>query len=750
MKKNRRQLRTQRVKNLNLSLVALASAALFLGGCELPDDHLTRSSALTEYVGSDSCGTCHATQYQSWLTSHHAKSMQPATSESVLGNFDEAAFSHGGIETLFREIDGRYIVQTKSAEGTYKEFTIAYTFGVDPLQQYLIELDDGRYQAFDIAWDTLRQQWFHLSPVLEHGSASSEIETVPEGVHWASRGFNWNRQCADCHSTNVQVGSTNGGYETRFDAHNVACEACHGAGLPHTNDTSKPYADVACAPCHSRRSQIAEGFQPPDQLLDYYVPAPTIRPLYFDDGQIRDEVYVYGSFLQSRMHMAGVTCSDCHAPHSARLRSSGTALCLRCHNENPPNNFQDAVGNFDTPQHHMHPVTPIECVDCHMPKRTYMQIDDRRDHSLRVPRPDLSIKYGTPNACSNCHDEDDEWAMQQIIQYHGYRRRSHFSETLLSGSRRHFDAERDLAELAKDPEQPPMARANALLLLSGYESGYSAEAVAVGLNDPEPLVRLHALQSIGRLHQNKRHDALKRLLSDPIKAIRTDVARIAVDYLSDFTEPSERTLLLSVLEEYMAIQTQRTDLPEAHTNLATISIALGQFDAAEKQLRNALAIEPEWIPGLVNLADLYRRVGRDSEAGDILEKAIAIKPPIAEAQIAYGMWLIRSGRLSDALNQFQRSYELEPEGLRNGYLYALALKENNNRKKAIEVAELAVDRFGDHRILLELLATMYRDAESFDEALRYATRLEERFGGDVYRTLRAQMLLAIRKRDGSS
>jgi tetratricopeptide (TPR) repeat protein len=295
-----------------------------------------------------------------------------------------------------------------------------------------------------------------------------------------------------------------------------------------------------------------------------------------------------------------------------------------------------------------------------------------------------------------------------------------------------------------------MARANALLLLGGYELGYSAEAVAVGLNDPEPLVRLHALQSIGRMRQNKRHEALKRLLSDPIKAIRTDVARIAVEHLPDFTEPSERALLLSVLEEYKAIQTQQSDLPEAHTNLAAISMALGQFEAAEKQLRKGLAIEPEWIPGLVNLADLYRRVGRDSEAGDILEKAIAIKPPTAAVQIAYGMWLIRSGRPSDALNQFQRSYELEPGELRNCYLYALALNANNRREQAIGVAELAVDRFGDHRILLELLATMYRDAESFDEALRYTTRLEERFGGDAYRTLRAQMLLAIRKRDGPS
>ena len=684
------------------------------------------------------------------MTSHHAKSMQPATSESVLGDFNGAVYSHNGVETLFSNVDGRYTVRTKAVRGEYEEFAVAYTFGVDPLQQYLIKLNDGRYQAFDVAWDTQQQRWFHLSPFTNDQSAASGIEKAPEGLRWTGRGFNWNRQCADCHSTNVQVGLIEGGYTTRFDASNVACEACHGAGLNHTKDTSKPYLDIACAPCHSRRSQIAEGFQPHDQLLDYYVPASTIRPLYFDDGQIRDEVYVYGSFLQSRMHMAGVTCSDCHEPHSARLQSNGNSLCLRCHNENPPNNFQDALGNFDTPKHHMHSVIPIQCVDCHMPKRTYMQIDVRHDHSLRVPRPDLSIKYGVPNACSSCHDEGNQWAMQQIIRHHGDRRRSHFSEALLLGSRQHFDAERDLAVLAQDPGQPPVARGSALLLLRGYELGYSADAVAIGLEDPEPIVRFQALQSIDRVDQDKRRGALKRLLIDPIKAIRTDAARIAVQHLTEFTEPSQRALLLSVLEEYRAIQTQQLDAPEAHTNLAGISIALDQFDVAETHLTNALAIEPNWIPALVNLADLYRRVGRDFEGGALLEKAVAIKPPIAEATIAYGFWLIRNGRPGNALVQFERAYQLEPEKLQNGYLYALGLNASDRHREAIAVTEMAVDRFGEHRILLELLATMHRDARSFDRALRYAIRLEERFGGDAYAALRTQILRAMRTRDGAS
>ena len=255
------------------------------------------------------------------------------------------------------------------------------------------------------------------------------------------------------------------------------------------------------------------------------------------------------------------------------------------------------------------------------------------------------------------------------------------------------------------------------------------------------------MQSINRVDRPQRHGILKRLLKDPIKAIRTDAARIAVGYLDEFTERSERDLLLSALEEYKAIQTQQTDLPEAHTNLATISAAFGQFDVAETQLKNALAIEPEWIPGLVNLADLYRRVGRDSEGGNILKEAISIRPPVAEAAIAYGLWLVRNGNPGDALIQFQRSYELEPHGLRNGYLYAVALNSNSRREEAIGVAELVVDRFGDHRIVLELLATMHRDAESFDKALVYATRLEERFGDSAYSALRAQMLNAVRTRD---
>src|SRR5262249_38939425 len=170
------------------------------------------------------------------------------------------------------------------------------------------------------------------------------------------------------------------------------------------------------------------------------------------------EVYEYGSFIQSRMFRAGVTCSDCHEPHGLRLRADGNAVCAQCH----------LPAKFDTAAHHHHaPATEAaRCVSCHMPSRTYMLVDPRRDHSFRVPRPDLSAAIGTPNACSGCHrNQPPRWAADWIGRWYGPSspsRRAHFAPALDAGRRGLLTASKDLAALVSDPAQPAIARATAL------------------------------------------------------------------------------------------------------------------------------------------------------------------------------------------------------------------------------------------------------------------------------------------------
>ena len=424
-------------------------AVCLLSGCEGSPQGGAASEVMERtYVGSGICAGCHQQAYESWLGSHHRLAMLPAGGAAVVADFEGTSFAHGGVRTDFERRDGRFVVRTDGPEGALGEFDVRYTFGVEPLQQYLLELEGGRLQALGIAWDTVGERWFHLQPVdgVDH----------EDPLHWTGPAYTWNFMCADCHSTGVRKGydPENDAYNTEFVEVSVGCEACHGPGSLHVAWASQdgrgyPSGDRAglsesgadivrldaqaeqidsCAPCHSRRAQLADGYTPDRPFLDYYLPSLLEPGLYEADGQVHDEVYVYGSFLQSRMYARGVTCGDCHEPHSAELLANGDALCTRCHNEAGHPDFPTLrLADYDTSDHHLHSSGSegSRCVSCHMPDRTYMMLDDRRDHGLRIPRPDLTVALGIRNACNGCHeDRPAEWARDFLAGRFGGKGRS--------------------------------------------------------------------------------------------------------------------------------------------------------------------------------------------------------------------------------------------------------------------------------------------------------------------------------------
>lgn len=724
------------------------------------------ASAKAEYVGSSRCRSCHTAQYESWKGSHHNQAMQTAEPGRVLGDFDNARVTHGGVTSTFFRRAEKFWVRTDGADGTLQEFEVKYTFGVSPLQQYLIELPGGRVQALSVAWDSRSreaggQRWLHLY-------AGERIDHTDE-LHWTGRQQNWNFMCADCHSTNVRKGydATGDQFQTTWSEMNVACEACHGPGSRHATWGSTPKwrrsllwnengltvqlterrgtdwtidpgtlipkrtpsrttsTEInVCAQCHSRREQIFEQYAAGAPLEDYHVPALITPGLYHADGQQRDEVYTYGSFLQSRMAHAGVTCSDCHEPHSQRPRAPGNLLCAQCH----------VPARYDTAAHHFHPAeTPgAQCVSCHMPSATFMLIDRRRDHSIRIPRPDRSVRMGVPNACNFCHaDRSAEWAAQQIRTRYGHDPQGFqtFAEAFHAAESNPPGGAKELAAIADDGSQPAIVRASALARLAVEPGRGGLDAARRHLDDPEPSVRRAALMVLEALPPGDRLGPATPLLRDPVRAVRLQAAWLLAPASGALTGPTDGSAFARAVEEFIESRRYRADRPEDRTTLGFFLSQLGRRADAVAEYRAALRLWPRYTPAYVNLSDLQREEGSERQAEQTIRDGLAVAPDDATLHHALGLSLVRSGRRSEAILELKRAAELAPH-VRFSYAYALALHGSGKIKEAIETLQRAHAREPRDRDVLFALATLHRDAGGSGKALEYALLLQQFYPDD--------------------
>lgn len=689
-------------------------------------------------AGTETCTRCHATEATAWRDSHHARAMQEARDETVLGTA-EATVSEGGIETRLSRRDGKHFVHATGPDGVSRDYEALYTFGIDPLQQLLLPLDRGRLQATTIAWDARPaaaggQRWFGL-----HGDERLAPDDV---LHWTGPAQRWNSMCAECHSTNVRKGYQveTDHYDTTWSELSVGCEACHGPGSRHVawaeatargaavraEDRALPvalardaatwtflggapiaqrsaarrsHAEIdACGACHARRSVIADPYEYGRPLLDTHRPALLEAGLYTDDGQIQDEVYEWGSFLQTRMHAAGVTCSDCHDPHSGALRAEGNGVCAQCH--------QPAV--FDAPAHHRHAAgsEAARCVSCHMPTRRYMVVDARHDHSLRVPRPDLSVKLGTPNACNGCHAErTPQWAADAVVRWYGEERRRepHFGEALSAARSGAVGSEAALATLAGDASQPAIARATALREIAPWVSPDSLSVLERGVRDADPLVRLGAAEAAQGVPPEQRVALLAPLLRDPVRAVRIEAAHALTEVPSDALSPSERSAHADALAEWRAAQTANVDRPDAHVNLGALHARFGDRAAARSEYETALRIGPWFVPAYLNLADLLREESRDDAAEPLLRRAIEIAPDSADAHHALGLLLVRRRDLPGAIVALERATQLAPADGRYAYVYGVALHSGGETARAIAFLERHAERRPGDRPVAALL-----------------------------------------------
>jgi tetratricopeptide (TPR) repeat protein len=707
-----------------------------------------------KFVGADTCRGCHQAEYDLWQDSHHDWAMRPATAENVLGDFDDVEYDHYGVKSRFYKRGDVFYVHTDNAKGKMQEFRISYTFGFYPLQQYLIAFPDGRYQTLSVAWDSRPaseggQRWFHLYP----------DQAIPHDdiLHWTGTYQNWNSRCAACHSTNLRrnYDQKTDSYDTQWSEINVSCEACHGPGKAHAEWAKKPDTAVAnmgltrdisavgqwlrdsdastahnsvdtpsmsgqiaaCGSCHSRRS-LVDDVNLPGNFHNKHRLELLSQPLYHPDGQIAEEVYVLGSFMQSKMFHEGVVCSNCHEPHSLTLRAEGNGVCTQCH----------SAPVYDSPKHHHHPIGEgSQCVNCHMPETNYMQVDPRRDHSIRIPRPDLSDKLDTPNACTQCHtNKGNDWAADTFTQWLDQldkKPATHYGEAMAVAQQGGPGADRHLIQLARNGGLPGIVRATALSQLLGFPGRETLSVARENLNDADPLVRRGAVLALEMLPVEQRLTDLLPLLRDPIKTVRLEATRLLVAVPDEQLTSAAKASLKTAMVEYLDALQMHADTPNGQLNLGAYYLARQDFEQAEKAYRHALLLNSQHLGAYMNLADLYRLLDRESDAEKLLRQATEIAPQQGAPQHALGLSLVRQKRYAQAEVALARAAELEPENIRYGYVYAVALNSFGKTEAALDVLTDLHRRQPDDADVLYALLDIHRGRGNWAEALKYGEKL---------------------------
>jgi len=670
-------------------VIFVFSGTIILQRCKPKDKEISSlQTGNNEFIGVQSCKSCHAKQYDDWLKSDHFMAMQPPNDSTVKGNFNDAIFTADGVTSRFFKKEGKFFINTQGDDGNNHDYEVKYTFGFTPLQQYLVQFPGGRMQVPRVSWDTKQKKWFHQY-------AGQKISSH-DWFHWTGNSQNWNTMCASCHSTNLQKNYSidSDSYHTTYSVINVSCESCHGAGKLHVdfvnsneykngekipgfymNKNSEQLAQInTCAPCHARKSDISASLVQSGEIMDNYIPEIPSTEHFHADGQVNDEDYIYTSFLQSKMFHRGVKCSNCHNPHSGKILFASNQLCLQCH-----------AKKYDDPSHTFHPVgiTGSECKSCHMPGKIYMGVDLRHDHSFRVPRPDLSVKYGTPNSCTNCHNNKPaQWAADAITKWYGSERKYHFADDLIPGSKIEEGSEGHLIKLLGDTAVPNIVKAAAANYLGSIPTQNSFQALLKCLADKDAQIRYRALRSLSNFPAANWRDNVGPLLADKVRAVRIAAADLYTTFPAQQVPAQYASTFSSARNELQSYLTYQADFSIGNVMIADHYLQQQDYDNAERFYLRALKKDSMMNYARLNLSTGYNAQGKNDKALEVLETAVKIDP--TNDRIHYNMALLYNEMNNKvaAERSFAKAVQLKTQNPRVYYNYGLLLNEIKKFKEA--------------------------------------------------------------------
>ncbi len=680
------------------------------------------------YVGDESCKSCHEKEFDTWRDSHHDLAMQEVNSNTILGNFDDHKITIDDIDYHFYRKDSSFYVNIKDIDNTINEYKIDYVFGITPLQQYITSFDKGKKQVLRVTWDTIKNKWFHQY-------AGDKIVTN-DWLHWSRGGQNWNTMCAECHSTNLKKNYfvEKDSFHTTYSVINVSCESCHGPAEKHNNwanngekpgnmhilnSTDQSSQINECAPCHSRRVKLTKNLTPGLPFEEQYMIQTLTPNLYFPDGQIMDEDYVVGSFLQSRMFAEGIKCTDCHDPHSMQLKFEGNKLCHQCH----------VPATYDSSMHHFHEenTEASQCINCHMTGRYYMGNDFRRDHSFRIPRPDQSVIYDTPNACNGCHDdESNKWAADQIIKWYGPTRADHFSDAMLLSSKDNLtDNEKEtLNAFILDVKYPFITRATAIDNMA-ITSNNDYNTILRSLTDSSALVRFKALQKLTNLPQQEKAAVGLKHVNDTTKLVRIGAAQLMVELDINTLSEADQVSLQIARDDFEKMLYANADFSTGRSNLGDYFFRNNDLKNAIKHYNISIQKDSFLFSVYTNLATAYSMSSDNQKALETLGKLIKIDPQNSRAYYLRALLHYELKEDDKAIADFKKAVEINPNDSRSYYNLAtyyyqkkMLILSAKNLKKALKIEP----QNKDYKYLLALI---YQGLGDFQSSKRIMDELND-------------------------
>ncbi|PHS67335.1 MAG: hypothetical protein COB12_04100 [Flavobacterium sp.] len=705
-------------KTLQIAFLFLFS--LLLLSCNSKDKkekytEISRTSTqyIDGYVGDKNCVACHQTEVALWKGSHHDLAMQIANETTVLGDFNNVEITIDSVDYFFYKKGNDFLVKIKEIDTSEKEYKITYTFGVTPLQQYLVDFEKGKKQVLRVTWNVIKKKWYH--------QYKGDKIQPHDWLHWTKSAQNWNTMCAECHSTNLKKNYSieEDSFNTTYSSINVNCESCHGPAEKHVAWAENSSEDKnnyilspkkqkeqlnLCATCHARRAKLTENYVPGEKFEDQYMVQNITNNYYHDDGQIDDEDYVFGSFMQSKMFDEGVKCNDCHNVHTLKLKFEGNKLCLQCH----------VPANYETEKHYFHKQNTEAslCINCHMTDKNYMGNDFRRDHSFRIPRPDQSEKYGTPNACTECHtDKSNQWAADVIKNKFGNKRAPHFSDALLMSTKNNLtEGQRNqLDNFINDLNYPEIARATVIENLD-YYAPEQFKTLLIALKDSSAIVRYNALLKFRNIAPQERLSVALEHMNDSIKLVRIGAAQLVIGL-------DENTLNGIDKSNYINSRSELETMLFANADFSTGRLQLGDYYFQKNDLPNAIkhyemALKKDslLLPVFSNLATAYS-INKDFEnASKILEKWILIDAKNGRPHYLKGLLNFENNNNEIAVSELKIAIKLNPNDTRS--LYNLAtyyFQDNKDLKQAETYIKSALKIDSENPDFNYLLALVYKE-----------------------------------------